>query len=147
MLRNGASSVGASARRAKAPARRLAAAIIVAAAALCPIGPAAAEDVTPFLSPDRVEDVPSTKADPFPAFANFAWRAFVALNLPSLLDPADRGVPDRARSPGDPGPRVWETFKSRYELFQIAPDGRPLTPSPCASDHGPNPCGADVDNR
>ena len=56
-------------------------------------GRATAEDVTPFVSPDRVDDVPSTKPDPFPAFDNFAWRAFVALNWPSLLDPAHRGSP------------------------------------------------------
>ena len=93
-----------------------------------PIGAAAAEEVTPLVSPDRIEDVPSTKVDPFPDFDNFAWRAFIALNWPSLTDPAHRGVPDRAKTLGDPGPRVWETFKARYELFQVGPDGRPVAP-------------------
>ena len=92
--------------------------------ALCSIGPAAAEDIARLVSADRVEDVPSTKADPFPDFDNFAWRAFIALNWPSLTDPEHRGVADRAKALGDPGPRVWETFKSRFELFQVAPDGR-----------------------
>ena len=109
--------------------------------------PATAEDATPLVSPDRIEDVPSTQADPFPAFDNFAWRAFVALNWPSLPDPADRGVPDRAKTLGDPGPRVWETFKSRYELFQVGPDGQPVAPQPWATYEALNPCGADVDNR
>ena len=82
------------------------------------------EDAAPLVSPDRIDDVPSTKPDPFPAFDNFAWRAFVALNWPSLSDAAHRGEPDRAKALGDPGPRVWETFKSRYELFQVGPDGQ-----------------------
>jgi hypothetical protein len=129
-------------------AGRLAIAIVVLAApiALLRIGHAAAEDVAPLVSVDRIEDVPSTRVDPFPAFDNFAWRAFVALNWPSLTDPANRGVPDRAKTFGDPGPRVWETFKARYELFQVGPDGRPMAPKPWATYEAANPCGADVDS-
>jgi hypothetical protein len=124
----------------------IAIALVAAPIALGSIGPAAAEDVAPVVAPDRIEDVPSTKIDPFPAFDNFAWRAFVALNWPSLADPAHRGVPDRAKALGDPGPRVWETFKSRYELFQVGPDGRPVAPQPWATYEALNPCGAEVDN-
>jgi hypothetical protein len=91
----------------------LAIALIAAPAALCPTAPAAAGDVAPLVSPDRIEDAPSIKPDPYPDFDNFAWRAFIALNWPSLTDLAYRGVPDRARTLGDDGPRVWETFKSR----------------------------------
>ena len=109
--------------------------------------PATAEDVTPLISPDRIDDVPATKPDPFPAFDNFAWRAFIALNWPSLVDAVHRGEPDRARTLGDSGPRVWETFKSRYELFQVGPDGRPGPTVPWASDGGRNPCGLTVDSR
>ncbi len=108
---------------------------------------AAAEDVTPLVSPDRIEDVPSTRLDPFPAFDNFAWRAFVALNWPSLIGAAHRGEPDRAKALGDPGPRVWETFKSRYELFEVGADGKAVAPSPWASFDGRNPCGEAIDNR
>jgi hypothetical protein len=103
--------------------------------------------VTPLVSPDRIEDAPSTQVDPFPDFDNFAWRAFIALNWPSLTDPAHRGVPDRAKTLGDPGPRVWETFKARYELFQVGPDGRPAAPPPWATYEARNPCGSDVDQR
>ena len=46
--------------------------------------------------PTGIEDVPSTRLDPFPSFDNFAWRAFIALNWPSLTDTAHRGEPDRA---------------------------------------------------
>jgi hypothetical protein len=126
--------------------RRLFLAILLAGGGLPP-AVAAADDATPLVSPDRIEDAPSTRLDPYPTFDNFAWRAFIALNWPSLLDAADRGAPDRAKTLGDPGPRVWETFKSRYELFEIGPDGKPAAPSPWASYDGRNPCGADVDNR
>ena len=126
------------------PRRRLAAVI---ASLLAFPGLAAAEDVAPLASPDRIEDAPSTRADPYPTFDNFAWRAFIALNWPSLVDAAHRGAPDRARTLGDPGPRVWETFKSRYELFEVGPDGQPVEPSPWASYDGRNPCGDGFDNR
>jgi hypothetical protein len=123
--------------------------LAAAPVAVLPASPAAAEDRTPVVSPDRIEDVPSLayNLDNFPELDNFAWRAFVALNWPSLTDPAQRGVPDRAKTPGDGGPRVWETFKARYELFQVGPDGRPAAPQPWATYDAANPCGADVDAR
>ncbi len=94
------------------------------------------------VSPDRIDDAPVNDRD---VVANFAWRAFIALNWPSLLDASGRGVPDRERSFGDPGKRVWETFKSDYELFEVGDDGRRLAPAPWASYAGRSPC--DVDNR
>jgi hypothetical protein len=122
--------------------------LLLTAPVLLPsVGPAAAEDVAPVVSPDRIEDAPSTRVDPFPEFDNFAWRAFMALSWPALTDPTHRGIPDRAKTLGDPGPRVWETFKARYELFQVGPDGRPSAPKPWATYEAANPCGPDVDNR
>ena len=149
MPSNVQSGAGASSRRTFARAGRstIAFASLAIAAAPCAIGVAAAEDVAPVVSPDRIEDVPSTRLDPFPEFDNFAWRAFIALNWPSLTDPAHRGVPDRAKTLGDTGPRVWETFKARYELFQVGPDGRPVAPRPWATYEALNPCGAEVDKR
>jgi hypothetical protein len=99
--------------------------------------------------PDRMEDVLNLTpdVDKFPELDNFAWRLFVALNWPSLTDPEHRGVPDRAKTPGDPGPRVWETYKARYELFQVGPDGSPIAPKPWATYEAATPCGADVDGR
>jgi hypothetical protein len=99
--------------------------------------------------PDRVEDVPqlTPEFDKFPELDNFAWRAFVALNWPSLTDAAHRGIADRAKVPGDSGPRVWETFKSRYELFQVGPDGRSIAPQPWGTYDAVNPCGAGVTGR
>jgi hypothetical protein len=122
---------------------------VVAPVALLPVSPAAAQGEARVVSPDYIEDVPILKADAdkFPDLDNFAWRAFIALNWPSLTDPARRGAPDRAKTLGDPGPRVWETLKARYELFQTGPDGRPTAPQPWATYDAANPCGADVDGR
>jgi hypothetical protein len=102
---------------------------------------------TPIVSPDRMEDVIAIRSDfdGFPIADNFAWRAFIALNWPSLTDPAHRGVPDLAKKLGDPGPRVWETFKARYELFQTGSDSSPIAPKPWNTYDAANPCGAGVD--
>lgn len=161
----GGSSTSALLRACRSPvALRLAA----APAALLALGPAAAQNVTPAVSPDRIEDVSPMTIDispfheigyfrgdaaasanlhPSDKFDNFAWRAFIALNWPSLTDPAQRGVPDRTRAFGDSGPRVWETFKARYEVFQVGSDGSPIAPQPWATYRTVNPCGADVDGR
>ena len=48
-----------------------------------------------------------------------------------------RGEPDREKILGDSGKRVWETFKSDYELFQVDGDGRRIAPAPWASYAGP----------
>ena len=125
-------------RSRRPPGQRLAWAFALAG---CVCGVAAADDFAPTLSPDRIEDAPSTRLDPYPTFDNFAWRAFLSLNWPARSGADGRGEPDRARTLGDPGPRVWETFKSSYELFQIGPDGRPIAPSTYASFAGRNPCG------
>ena len=59
----------------------------LSAVALSPLDRVAAEYVTPLVSPDCIEDAPSTtRLDPYPTFDNFAWRAFIALNWPSLVD-------------------------------------------------------------
>src|SRR5438093_8083865 len=76
---------------------------VAAPVALLPVSPAAAQPAdervgyaAALVLPDRIEDTPSLKPDldKFPEVDNFAWRAFVALNWPSLTDPADRGVLD-----------------------------------------------------
>lgn len=53
-----------------------------------------------------------TPADPNPAMNNpdkFAWDLFIEINRPSLA--AKRGIPDPMKKIGDPGLRVWETWK------------------------------------
>jgi hypothetical protein len=112
-----------------------------------PGGLAGERDVVPIVSPDLIGDVAPIGGDSFPVVDNFAWRAFIALNWPSQLDAAHRGVPDRAKSLRDAGKRVWETFKSDYELFQIEEGGDRVAPTPWASYDGRNPCGPGVENR
>ncbi len=108
---------------------------------------ALADEIEPKALPDRIEDVAATRPDPFPAFDNFSWRAFIALAWPAQTDASRRGQPDRSKTLGDPGPRVWETFKSRYEVFQRGPHGQALAPAKWASYAGNNPCGIDADNQ
>ena len=82
----------------------IAIAAIAACARASPSPPGLADDSAPIVSPDRLEDAPSIKPDPYPGFDNFGWRAFIALNWPSLIDPAHRGEPDRDKALGDKGP-------------------------------------------
>jgi hypothetical protein len=90
--------------------------------------------------PDALSDVPrSPPGVQTPLhFYNYSWRSFIALNWPAKLGPASRGLPDRTRVLGDTaGPRVWMTWKSRYEIF--TPSGE--LPKQWASYEGQNPCG------
>ncbi len=127
-----------------------AAAAIVASAGLAAgfaAGSVGTGDLAPVVSSDRIDDAPSPEKGSFALIDNFAWRAFIALNWPSLPDAAHRGLSDRSKLLGDEGKRVWETFKSDYELFEIGDDGRRVAPSPWTSYDGRNPCGGAIDNR
>lgn len=105
--------------------------------------PALAQVPPPTVSPDPLPDVPPTTGDPFPFFDNYSWRSFIALNWPAMSGAANRGLPDRSKPFGDAsGPRVWETWKSRYEIFQ--PGG--AVPSAWNSYDGQNPCGSGFRN-
>ncbi len=127
-----------------------AAVAIVASAGLAvalAAGSAGTGDLAPMVSPDRIDDAPSAGKGSFALIDNFAWRAFIALNWASFPDAAHRGVPDRSKSLGDEGKRVWETFKSDYEMFAIGDDGKHAALSPWTSYDGRNPCGDGIDNR
>ncbi len=128
--------------------KHVVAALVVSAALIAPAPgrPEGASAVDLLASPDRLDDL-TTGGDPFAAAATFAWRAFIALNWPALAGAADRGAPDRGRAPGDPGERVWETFKSDAELFQVDGDGRPVAPSPWRSAQARDACGGDNRER
>src|SRR5271166_7189185 len=141
------STRGASRSRVRSLWFGVAAAIIVSAGltALGRTGSASEGGDLPVVSPNRLDDAPLGAGDISSVVGNFAWRAFIALNWPSRLEADKRGVADRAKSLRDPGKRVWETFKSDAELFEVGDDGRPIAPAPWASYDGRNPCG--VDNR
>ena len=72
-----------------------AAALIVAAAGVAAGLAAGSAETTPMVSPDRIDDAPSAGKGSFALIDNFAWRAFIALNWPSLT---------RRRPPRRPGP-------------------------------------------
>jgi hypothetical protein len=68
--------------------------------------------------------------------AAFAWREFIALNWPALA--GKRDTPDGKCGFTDPAcanqPRVWETFRSKIEIFPNT--GTPNGYSPTAPDYG-----------
>jgi hypothetical protein len=96
--------------------------------------------------PDALSDVPHSPPEvgTMLHFHNFSWRSFIALNWPARPGAASRGLPDRTRVFSDTdGPRVWMTWKSRYEIFR--PGGR--LPKQWASYEGENPCGEGFANN
>ena len=48
-------------------------------------------------------------------FDDYSWRTFVAMVWPAAK--GQRGVPDSAKDVGAAGPRVFETYKSLWEIF------------------------------
>ncbi|MBL4673542.1 MAG: hypothetical protein JKX81_14880 [Arenicella sp.] len=89
--------------------------------------PAPANDVCEgnlSLSSDLPNDVPRDPLSVSNAQKMFdcvSWKSFVALNWPASLQ--DRGQPDvKISNAADPnfmkGPRVWQTYKETYEVFQ-----------------------------
>src|SRR6185312_7649235 len=52
---------------------------------------------------------------PMDYFDDFSWKELVAMVWPAKT--GQRGVADPLKKVGDPGPRVFETFKSLQELF------------------------------
>jgi hypothetical protein len=52
---------------------------------------------------------------PMDYFDDFSWREFVAMVWPAAS--GRRGVADTSKSIGDSGPRVFETYKSLWEVF------------------------------
>ena len=78
----------------------------------CPIAP------TPVISPEPLADVcipDGFTETPMEYFDDYSWRAFVALVWPA--EPARRGVSAAGRAISTPGPRVFETYKSLWEIF------------------------------
>ena len=100
---------------------------LVSARATSPVlQPACAAHPTPVISPEIPSDVciPDGFTNiPMEYFDDYSWRAFVALVWPAA--PARRGAPATAKGIGAPGPRVFETYKSTWEIFHSdgsAPD-------------------------
>jgi len=108
--RDVAGPVSSSLRRAIVLAAVLAASAI---AQPCPDKPVPATS-----SPAMPSDVcipASFTAVPIAYFDDYSWRQFIALVWPAK--PGQRGAADAAKSVGDAGARVFETFKSLWEVF------------------------------
>jgi len=84
----------------------------------------------PRISPDIPTDVnvppgPNDPPDaPIRLFDDYSWRAFIGLLWP--VAEGQRGVPDRRKPITDPGPKVFETFKSTWEIYHD--NGSPPAP-------------------
>jgi hypothetical protein len=107
------------------------------------------------ISPNAPYVVPTTSAKTpkasQPMFNWFSWETFVALNWPAAIDSSTglpiRGQPNTASHIGDPGPRVWETYKADWETFGTGSQSPQPTPwsswqvtggmSPCTSNTSP----------
>lgn len=75
-------------------------------------------ELSPLQPPDLMFD-PTALNMPEEAnrmFNCYGWQTFVSLFWPNLE--AERGVPDTEKPITDNSPRVWETFKQAYEVFQ-----------------------------
>jgi hypothetical protein len=67
--------------------------------------------------------VPDLRCTGDQVFARFAWKEFIALNWPAVNSPNRRGIPDEPQNKAKffedvKAPRVWETWKQDWELFQ-----------------------------
>jgi hypothetical protein len=54
-------------------------------------------------------------ANPIKFFDDYSWRIFIAMVWPARQ--GQRGVPDTGQTISAPGPRVFETYKSAWEVF------------------------------
>lgn len=101
----------------------------------------------PFQPPPIVvsSNLPQVKIDgatgslPLSSAASYAWSAFLSLNWPA----ASRGTPNNARPLGAPGTPVWETLRSKVEVYPgnasatVAPHGVALDPVTHLPTNGP----------
>lgn len=117
--------------------------MVVAVSVMCALGlpPLAAAQPTPVLVEPSAKiplevDIPGGfGGNPIDFFDDYSWRIFLALNWPAV--PGSRGKPDMAKNLSDVGaPRVWETWKADYEIFQ--PGG--MVPTKWSSLDAVTPC-------
>jgi hypothetical protein len=91
-------------------------------------------DVSPTLPKDIAGGAPSAALQ---QAAAFAWQEFIALNWPAMA--GQRDVADQNQKFGaGAGPLVWQTFRSKVEIFNVNKDGVPPGYSATAPDYGYN---------
>jgi hypothetical protein len=74
---------------------------------------------------------------PLDFFDDYSWRMFLALNWPAKE--GVRGVPNETKQVGEAGPRVWETWKTAYEIVPASTDPADA-PKPWESLDAKTPC-------
>lgn len=94
-----------------------------------------ASGITITISPNLPSDIPVTLQTNLQDAAVFAWQEFIALNWPA--SGVSRDTPDMGRKFGDPEyngqagePLVWETFRSKVEIY---PGGTDTVPPGCTN--------------
>jgi hypothetical protein len=110
---------------------------LVAIAALTSAGDARAQ-VAVTVSPTFPRDITGgAPAASLQQSAAFAWQEFIALNWPALA--GQRDVPDTGQKFGNQtGPLVWQTFRSKVEIFNTTAQGYPPGYSASESNYGYN---------
>ena len=91
-------------------------------------------DVSPSLPSDIAGGAPAATLQ---QAAAFAWQEFIALNWPAMA--GQRDVADQNQKFGaGAGPLVWQTFRSKVEIFNVTQDGVPPGYSATPPDYGYN---------
>src|ERR1700722_4781934 len=106
-------------------------------AILCLLGSWLSAQQAPTPSPVIPHLVPGQTGSRNPIdFYVFSWQEFYALNWPAFGPPGQpptRGIAYTSKSMGDAGIRVWETWKTDFELFPPQPASGVLQPTPWPS--------------
>lgn len=80
-------------------------------------------------------DIPGAPNATLQQSAAFAWQEFIALNWPAL--PGQRDMADSSQKFGAGGGLlVWETFRSKVEIFNLTKQGTPPGYTPGGPDYG-----------
>lgn len=110
----------------------------VLALSIClPAGFAHAQTIT--ISSSFPADIPGgAPAATLQQSAEFAWQEFIALNWPALA--GQRDMPDNAQYFGatSSSPLVWQTFRSKVEIFNVVKDSQGNYAPPGYSTTAPN---------
>ena len=115
-------------------------AIVFVRAGSLPQRPSCPAIPTPVISPDAPADVcipDGFTQTPMEYFDDYSWRMFVSLVWPA--EPGTRGVAAAKQSVSSPGPRVFETYKSMWEIFHG--DGSAPAPFDVYENAAHNACG------
>jgi hypothetical protein len=98
--------------------------VLVAIAALTSAGEARAQVAVAVSSTFPGDITGGAPAASLQQAAAFAWQEFIALNWPALA--GQRDVPDPDQKFGNQsGPLVWQTFRSKIEIFNLTDQGYP----------------------